>query len=78
MLVVERLRREGPLLLLALALAPSAALARAQEPMVVRLRNAVGDTIDLAERDSFRLFPNTAGFRQAVILAIPDQSSSPR
>jgi len=39
--------------------------------VVVRLRDAVGDTIDLAERDSFHLFPNTAGFRQAVILALP-------
>jgi len=47
------------------------AVAHAQEPTLVRLRDAVGDTIDLAERDSFRLFPNTSGFRQAAILAIP-------
>ena len=38
---------------------------------MVRLRDAVGDTIDAAERDSFRLFPNTAGFSRAVILAVP-------
>jgi len=41
----------------------------------VRLRDAVGDTIDLAERDSFRLFPNTAGFQHAVILARPGPES---
>jgi hypothetical protein len=43
----------------------------AQEPVAVRLRDAVGDTIDLAERDSFHLFPGTAGFRNAAILALP-------
>ena len=48
-----------------------AAFASAQEPTVVRLRDAVGDTIDRAERDSFHLFPNTAGFRYAVILNLP-------
>jgi hypothetical protein len=48
-----------------------AAFASAQEPTVVRLRDAVGDTIDRAERDSFHLFPNTAGFRYAVILSLP-------
>jgi hypothetical protein len=47
------------------------ALSYAQEPVVVRLRDAVGDTIDLAERDSFRLFPNTAAFQHAVILVLP-------
>jgi hypothetical protein len=41
------------------------------EPVVARLHDAVGDTIDAAERDSFLLFPHTAGFRQAVILALP-------
>jgi len=48
-----------------------AALCYAQEPVVVRLRDAVGDTIDLAERDSFRLFPRTEDFRHAVMLALP-------
>ncbi len=48
-----------------------AALASAQEPTVLRLRDAIGDTIDRAERDSFQLFPNTAGFRYAVILSLP-------
>jgi len=48
-----------------------AALASAQELTVVRLRDAVGDTIDRAERDSFHLFPNTAAFRYAVILSLP-------
>jgi len=48
-----------------------AAFASAQEPTVVRLRDAVGDTVDRAERDSFRLFPNTAGFRYAVIFGLP-------
>ncbi len=68
-LAVERSWRAR--LLLLLALAPAAALAQAQEPTLVRLRDAVGDTIDAAERDSFRLFPNTAGFQHAVILALP-------
>jgi len=58
-------------LLAALVLALSAAPAQPLVPTPVRLRDAVGDTIDAAERDSFRLFPNTAGFRQAVILALP-------
>ena len=69
MLVVERPWRAE--LLLLLVLAPSAAPAQTQEPTVVRLRDAVGDTIDLAERDSFRLFPSTADFHHAVILALP-------
>ena len=43
----------------------------ADEPTVARLRNAVGDTIDRAERDSFHLFPNTVGFRYAVVLGLP-------
>jgi hypothetical protein len=47
------------------------AFALAQEPTVVRLRDAVGDTISRAERDSFHLFPNTAGFRYAVVLSTP-------
>jgi hypothetical protein len=55
------------LLLGALALA----LCYAQEPTLIRLSDAVGNTIDQAERDSFRLFPNTAGFSQAVVLALP-------
>jgi hypothetical protein len=65
MLAVER--RTELLFLLVLVLA----LAHAQEPTLVRLRDAVGDTIDAAERDSFHLFQNTAGFSHAVILAIP-------
>jgi len=68
MLSVERLRCTRLLLLLVLA---SAAVTSAQEPTLVRLRDAVGDTLDLAERDSLHLFPNTNGFRHAVILAIP-------
>jgi hypothetical protein len=47
------------------------ALCSAQEPVVVRLRDAIGDTVDLAERDSLHLFPNTIGFHDAVILALP-------
>ncbi|MCX6843157.1 MAG: hypothetical protein NTX53_12835 [candidate division WOR-3 bacterium] len=66
---MERPYRTG--LLLLLVLAPAAALAQAQEPTLVRLRDAVGDTIDAAERDSLRLFPNTAGFDHAVILGLP-------
>jgi hypothetical protein len=42
-----------------------------EEPTIIRLRDAVGDTISRAERDSFRLFPNTAGFRYAVVLGLP-------
>jgi hypothetical protein len=42
-----------------------------EEPTVVRLRDAVGDTIDRVERDSFRLFPNTVGFRYGVVLGLP-------
>jgi hypothetical protein len=67
MQVVKQTRSAG-LVLLLLVLA-SAALA--QEPAVIQLSDAVGDTIDLAERDSFGLFPNTAGFQQAVILEMP-------
>jgi hypothetical protein len=54
-----------------LLLAAVAALAAGEEPMVVRLRNAVGDTIDRAERDSLHLFPNTIGFRYAVVFESP-------
>jgi len=54
-------------LLLAAAIVPAAA----QEPILVRLRDAVGDTIDRAERDSFNLFPKTAEFHDAVVLALP-------
>ena len=54
-------------LLLAAAIVPAAG----QEPTLVRLRDAVGDTIDRAERDSFNLFPKTAEFHDAVILALP-------
>lgn len=52
-------------------LAVVAATGAAQDTTIVRLRNAVGDTIDLGERDSFRLFPNTPGFQRAVILEVP-------
>jgi len=65
--MTKRTRQSSALLLGALAIA----LCYAQEPVVVRLRDAVGDTVDLAERDSFHLFPNTTAFRQAVILALP-------
>ena len=60
--------RRGTVLLL---LAAVAGVVVAQEPTVVRLRDAVGDTINRAERDSFRLFPNTVGFRYAVVLDLP-------
>ena len=46
-------------------------LAAGQEPTVIRVSDAVGDTIDLAERDSFHLFPNTAGFQHATIIELP-------
>jgi hypothetical protein len=69
--MLEQLRRAGLVPVLLLALVTSAS-ALAQEPAVIRLSDAVGDTIDLAGRDSFRLFPNTAGFRQAVILELPE------
>jgi hypothetical protein len=69
MSAVDSARR--PVFLVALLLAAAIAPAAAQEPTVVRLRNAVGDTLDRAERDSFHLFPNTAGFRYAVILGLP-------
>jgi hypothetical protein len=63
---------KSPVFRARLLLAAAVALAPAQQgPTLVRLRDAVGDTIDLAERDSFHLFPNTAGFNRAVILAIP-------
>jgi hypothetical protein len=65
MLTVERPRRVVLLSLLVLA------LAQAQEAVLVRLTDAVGDTIDLAERDSLHLFPNTVGFQHAAILALP-------
>ena len=68
MLAVGRSCRFGLALFgLVLALASAAA----QEPTVVRLIDAVGDTIDAAERDSFRLFPNTTCFQHAVILSLP-------
>ena len=47
------------------------ALAADQQPTVIRVSDAVGDTIDLAERDSFRLFPNTIGFQHATIIELP-------
>jgi hypothetical protein len=65
--MTKRTRQCGMMLSVAMAVA----LCAAQEPVVVRLRDAVGDTVDLAERDSFGLFPNTAGFQHAVILALP-------
>jgi hypothetical protein len=60
-----------PVLLLALLLAAAVAPAAAPGPTLARLSDAVGDTIDLVERDSFHLFPNTAGFQHAVVLALP-------
>jgi len=60
-----------PVLLVALLLAAAIAPAAAQESTLVRLNDAVGDTIDRAERDSFHLFPNTVEFQHAVILARP-------
>lgn len=65
--MVRSTTQRGPLIIAALIIT----LCSAQEPVVVRLRDAVGDTVDLAERDSFHLFPNTAGFHDAVILALP-------
>jgi hypothetical protein len=62
---VRRLVSLGVLLLVA------AALAADQRPTVIRVSDAVGDTIDLAERDNFRLFPNTAAFHHATIIEIP-------
>ena len=58
-------------LLLALLLAATVAPAAAPGPTLVRLSDAVGDTVELAERDSFHLFPNTTGFQHAVVLALP-------
>ncbi|MBN2465332.1 hypothetical protein JXD38_06885 [candidate division WOR-3 bacterium] len=58
-------------LLVLLVLLALATAASAQEPVVIRLNDAVGDTIDRAERDSFSLFPNTAGFEQAAVLELP-------
>ena len=69
MSAVDSARR--PVFLVALLLAAAIAPAAAQEPTLVRLNDAVGDTIDLAERDSFHLFPNTAGFQHTVVLALP-------
>ena len=71
MQVVEYTRRAELLLLLVLALAPATAPAQTPEPTVIRLRDAIGDTIDRAERDSFDLFPNTADFQYAAVLALP-------
>ncbi len=59
-----------PLFLTALLLA-AVALAASQEPTVIRVSDAVGDTIDRTERDSFHLFPNTAGFQRATIIELP-------
>ncbi len=70
MLMVERMPRTGFVLLTLLVLAP-ARPARAQEPTIIRVSGAVGDTIDVAERDCFQLFPNTACFQHAVILELP-------
>jgi len=68
---VERPRCTWLLLLLVLVLAPFAATVQAQVPVIVRLSNTVGDTIDRTERDSFDLFPNTTGFQQAVFISWP-------
>jgi hypothetical protein len=68
MSAVDSARR--PVLLVALLLAV-VALAAGQEPTVIRVSDAVGDTIDRTERDSFRLFPNTAGFLHATIIELP-------
>jgi hypothetical protein len=56
---------------LAVLLLAAVALAAGQEPTVIRLSDAVGDTVDLTERNSFHLFPNTAGFQHAVVLDLP-------
>ncbi len=69
MQMVAQTRSTGLVFLLLLALAPAG---QAQEPAVIQLSEAVGDTIDLAERNSFGLFPNTVGFRQAVVLELPE------
>jgi len=63
---------KGTPIRIGLLLVVAVTFSAAQEPTVLRLRDAVGDTIDRAERDSFHLFPNTAGFRHAVILGLPD------
>jgi len=68
MSAVDSTRR---LVFLAALLLTAITLAAGQEPTVIRLSDAVGDTIDRAERDSFHLFPNTTGFQHAVILAWP-------
>jgi hypothetical protein len=67
---VKQTRRAQLVLLLLLALVPAAS-AQAQEPTVIRLSDAVGDTIDRAERDRFHLFPNTTEFQKAVVLELP-------
>ena len=69
MSAVDAARR--PVFIVALLLAATIAPAAAQEPTQALLNDVVGDTIDRAERDSFHLFPNTAGFRHAVILDLP-------
>jgi len=54
--------------LLAVLLLAAVALAADQEPTVIRVSDAVGDTIDRSERDTFHLFPNSVGFQHAVIV----------
>ncbi len=68
MSAVDSARR---LVLLAVLLLTAITLAAGQEPTVIRVSDAVGDTIDRVERDSFHLFPNTAGFQYATILELP-------
>jgi hypothetical protein len=68
MSAVDSVRRPVCLTVLLLA---AVTLAADRKPTVIRVSDAVGDTIDLAERDSFRLFPNTAGFQHATIIEIP-------
>jgi hypothetical protein len=55
---------------LALPLLAAFVLAAGQEPRIIRVSDAVGDTIDRAERDSFQLFPNTTGFQHATIIEL--------
>jgi len=62
--------RKTALLRVGLLLAAVAGLCLAVEPALIRLRDVVGDTIDRAERGSFHLFPNTAGFQYAVLLGL--------
>ena len=59
------------LVFLAVPLLAAVALAAGQEPAVIRVSDAVGDTIDRSERDSFHLFPNVIWFQHATIIELP-------